>query len=52
MTTEKDLVRIARPPDGPPLYALVQEIVFPDGHDLGGFVLDRLASLRRGASRP
>ncbi len=52
VTTEKDLVRIARPPDGPPLYALVQEIVFPDGPDLGGFVLDRLASLRRGASRP
>jgi len=53
VTTEKDLVRLGHSPrDGPPLYALVQRVVFPEGQDLDAFVLERLEALRGGAARP
>jgi len=53
VTTEKDLVRLGHPPPGaPPLYALAQRVAFPEGQDLGAFVLDRLLALAGGAGRP
>lgn len=52
VTTEKDLVRILKPPaDAPPLYALVQAVIFGDGDRLPAFLLDRLATAT-GAVRP
>jgi len=56
VTTEKDLVRIAAPPDGgPALFALALGISFAPGSDLTGFLLDRLrdrAPQARSGSRP
>jgi tetraacyldisaccharide 4'-kinase len=51
VTTEKDMVRIAAPPEGaPPLYALTLRISFPEGPGLCSFILDRLAALRSGGT--
>jgi tetraacyldisaccharide 4'-kinase len=49
VTTEKDMVRIATPPDaGLPLYALALGVDSPGPQGLGPWVLDRLEALRRG----
>jgi tetraacyldisaccharide 4'-kinase len=47
LTTEKDLVRIEREPQGaPPLFALTLRVGFPHGSNLQAWLLDRLATLR------
>jgi tetraacyldisaccharide 4'-kinase len=47
VTTEKDLVRLVEPLDGPPpLYALALRVEHAAGTDLGSFILDRLARPR------
>ncbi len=53
VTTEKDLVRIVQPPEGPtPLYALAIQVFFPWKPGLHEFLLDRLGALRPGPGRP